>query len=193
MTFHAYGRARQMGLALKDVRERPRPALGRPGPGLRVARRLPRGVRQGSSASPRARPATPGSCLFARRVETPLGPMLALADDDGLHALDFLDRKGLARKVDAIRAARGLAALPGDHPHLDAVAEQLDAYFAGRSLAFDLPTVPLGSPWQRPSGTSSGRSPRARRGRMPGWPSPSADPGRAGPSATPTASTTSAW
>ncbi len=88
-------------------------------------------------------------CLLARWIETPLGTMLALADDAGLHLLDFLDRKGLERKIHAIRDTLGRAIVPGDNPHLDATEAGLAAYFAGSRLTFDIPLIPLGSEWQR--------------------------------------------
>ena len=43
-------------------------------------------------------------CLYARWFETPLGPMLALANDAGLHLLEFVDRRGLERELEALRA-----------------------------------------------------------------------------------------
>src|SRR5947207_9820118 len=43
--------------------------------------------------------ALPISCLLARRIETPLGTMLALADEAGLRLLEFVDRRGLEREL----------------------------------------------------------------------------------------------
>ena len=143
MTFHAYQRSRRIGLAHREVRE---------GRGL-LAVGLDHGYESASGfrdAFARVFGAPPSAgdtlkSLVARWVETPLGPMLALADDDGLHVLDFADRKGLERKVASLKAA----VVPGDHPHLDAVADGLAAYFAGTKLTFDVPLAPEGTPWQR--------------------------------------------
>jgi O-6-methylguanine DNA methyltransferase len=35
-----------------------------------------------------------------------------------------------------------------DHPNLDRIAGQLEAYFAGERLTFDIPLAAVGSPWQ---------------------------------------------
>jgi AraC family transcriptional regulator of adaptative response/methylated-DNA-[protein]-cysteine methyltransferase len=147
MTFYAYQRSRRMGLALRDVK------TGRDllSVGLEGGYQSASGFRD-AFAKVFGRPpsdARDASCLLARRLETPLGTMLALADDAGLHLLDFVDRRGLERKILAIRKSLDRVIVPGDHPHLDAIAAGLDAYFAGERLTFDVPLVPLGSPWQR--------------------------------------------
>jgi AraC family transcriptional regulator of adaptative response/methylated-DNA-[protein]-cysteine methyltransferase len=118
--------------------------LERPDDGLR----LPNDVGDSVDAAPDAR-GDAAWAVFARRVETPLGAMLALADDEGLRLLDFLDRPDLGARARALGEALGRAVINADHPHLDAVAGALDAYFAGRRSAFDVPVAPLGSAWQR--------------------------------------------
>ncbi len=146
MTFQAYQRSRRMGAALRDVRGGQNLLevgldAGYASPGAfreafaRLFGRPPRDARDADG-------------LFARRIETPLGAMLALADDAGLRLLEFLDGPDLERKARALGEALGRAVIHADHPRLDAVADQLEAYFAGRRLTFDLPLAPLGSPWQ---------------------------------------------
>lgn len=88
-------------------------------------------------------------CLFARRFETPLGPMLALANDHGLHLLDFVDRRGLERKILTLRRCLAAAVVPGNHVHLDAIETQLRRYFAGAGTTFEVPLVLTGSPWEQ--------------------------------------------
>jgi hypothetical protein len=90
-------------------------------------------------------------CLYARWYETPLGPMLALAGDGGLHLLEFVDRRGLERELAALRARFAQRVVPGAHPHLHRIGEELAAYFAGRSLAA------LNGAVDRPNVTGAGR------------------------------------
>lgn len=81
--------------------------------------------------------------LAAQWLETPLGPMLAIAGADGVHLLEFLDRAILSRELTRLRREiGGIAFAP--HPVLTALAGQLAEYFAGRSAVFDLPLRPLG-------------------------------------------------
>ena len=58
--------------------------------------------------------------LHAKWLETPLGAMLALADDRGLHLLDFVDRRGLERALAMLQKRLHARALPGEHRYLDA-------------------------------------------------------------------------
>jgi len=75
------------------------------------------------------------------RLATPLGPMLAVAQDAVLVALDFEDAK-YAPAVDP-------AWLEDDAwPLLRDCAAQVAEYFAGERGRFDLPLAPPGTAWQ---------------------------------------------
>ncbi len=100
MTFQAYHRARRMGGALQAVRN-----------GARVIdSQLDAGFASGSGfrdAFQRLFGAAPGrrkhaAVLIARWIDTPLGAMLALADDHGMHVFDFVDRRGLERHLERL-------------------------------------------------------------------------------------------
>src|SRR6185503_5394626 len=62
--------------------------------------------------------------LHARWLETPLGAMLALADDRGLHLLDFVDRRGLERALSMLQRRLNARVLPGEHPVLAQIARE---------------------------------------------------------------------
>jgi len=146
MTFHAYQRARRMGLALRDVK------AGRPVIDVQLARgyESTSGFREAFTrifGSP-PRDAKAGACLLAQRIETPLGTMLALADEHGLRLLEFADRRGLERELAALRRRLKCAIVPGSNATLDETRRQLARYFAGESLTFDLPLAPVGSEFQ---------------------------------------------
>lgn len=79
---------------------------------------------------------------------TPLGAMLALADDVGLRLLDFADRKGLddaAARVQRTAGASGETA----RSILHRTREQIERYFAGSSAEFELPLAPVGTAFQQ--------------------------------------------
>jgi AraC family transcriptional regulator, regulatory protein of adaptative response / methylated-DNA-[protein]-cysteine methyltransferase len=147
MTFQAYHRARRMGLALAGVRQ---------GKSM-LDLQLDHGFESGSgfrTAFNRLLGTAPSrahgvDCLYARWIETPLGPMLALADDRGLTLLEFIDRRGLERELAALKTRLGRSILPGAHRYLEQIDRELAAYFAGRSLEFQTPIAMAGSPFQR--------------------------------------------
>lgn len=174
MTFHAYQRARRMGLALRDVKS------GKPVADIQAARgyESTSGFREAFTrvfgAPPRG--AKGGICLLAQRMETPLGSMLALADDQNLRLLEFTDRRGLERELVVLRRRLKCAIVPGTNAVLTETQRQLTRYFAGESLAFDLPLAPVGSDFQRkvwaelqriPAGRTRSYAEMARRVRLP--------------------------
>lgn len=88
------------------------------------------------------------AALAATWLNTPLGPMLAIAGAAGLHLLEFTDRAILSRELTRLRRRiGGIAFTP--HPVLTALTVQLAAYFDGAHAGFDLPLHPLGGAFQQ--------------------------------------------
>ncbi len=73
-------------------------------------------------------------------VRTPIGDLVAWGDDHTLGGLGF---------ADAPKSARLDPAWPRDDAAFPQVAEQLEAYFAGRLTRFDLELETGGTPFQR--------------------------------------------
>ncbi|HTP97991.1 MAG TPA: methylated-DNA--[protein]-cysteine S-methyltransferase [Casimicrobiaceae bacterium] len=146
MTFQAYHRARRMGLALLDIRKGKTVLDSQLDQGFESGS----GFRDAFTRLVGAAPSRAGDVgvLAASWIETPLGPMLALADDRGLHLLDFVDRRGLERALAALQKRLRARALPGKHRYLDQVERELREYFAGTRQAFETPVVLTGSPFQ---------------------------------------------
>ena len=146
MTFHAYHRARRMGLALSEVRRgRDLTQIG-----YRHGYDSPSGFRY---AFARVFGDSPGrsraaSCLLARWLETPLGGMLAVADDKGLCLLEFVDRRALETQITTLRRRLGRAIVPGQSPHLDTIARELAGYFDGTLDRFEVRLTLAGTPFQ---------------------------------------------
>jgi AraC family transcriptional regulator of adaptative response/methylated-DNA-[protein]-cysteine methyltransferase len=92
-------------------------------------------------------PTTPR--LQSRQIETPLGAMIALADQDGLHLLEFVDRRELESEISGIQSRVQCEIVQGDNAYLDQISRELDDYFAGRSLSFTVPLIVGGTPFER--------------------------------------------
>lgn len=100
--------------------------------------------------------------LQASWIETPIGAMLAVADADALHLLEFVERKGLPRELERLQARRGAIHF-GDGPVLAQTVEEIARYFRGETAEFAVPLAPQGSAFERqvwaalrdiPSGTT---------------------------------------
>ena len=147
MTFQAYQRARRLGLALREV------CAGRPviDAQLDGGYESPSGFRDAFlrlfGKPPRG--ALADDCLLARRIDTPLGTVLALADRQGLRMLEFVDRRGIEREIAQLRRRLHCAVVPGTNGTLEATEVQVRRYFAGEQLEFDLPLAPVGSAFQQ--------------------------------------------
>lgn len=70
-------------------------------------------------------------------IDTPLGPMLAIAGEGALHLLDWDEGDRLAMGRRRLASLGGVT--PGETVVHAALRRQLAAYFAGQSAAFDLP------------------------------------------------------
>src|SRR4029453_3938790 len=97
MTFQAYHRARRMGLALLDIRKGKTVLDSQLDQGFESGS----GFRDAFARLVGAAPSRAGDVgvLHAKWLETPLGAMLALADDRGLPLLDFVDPPGPRRAL----------------------------------------------------------------------------------------------
>jgi AraC family transcriptional regulator, regulatory protein of adaptative response / methylated-DNA-[protein]-cysteine methyltransferase len=146
MTFQAYHRARRMGLALTDVRRGGRVDEARNGSGFESESGFREAFTKIFGEPPTAVKARVP--LFAERIDTPLGAMIAVADDEGLRLLEFVDRRATERELSILRKRLGTNVVPGEHRHLAATRRQLADYFSGKNLEFDIPLAPVGSAFQ---------------------------------------------
>ena len=73
-------------------------------------------------------------------LDTPIGPLLLVADEQGLRHVDFPCQDQAARIQADWRQSRR---------HLGAVIEQLEAYFAGELHAFDLALAARGTDFRK--------------------------------------------
>ena len=145
MTFQAYHRARRMGLALSEVRKGSRVDEARNGSGFESESGFREAFAKIFGEPPNAKNRAP---LLAQRIDTPLGAMIAVADDEGLRLLEFIDRRATERELSTLRKRLATNVVPGEHRYLTAMRQQLADYFSGRNLEFDIPLAPVGSPFQ---------------------------------------------
>jgi len=87
--------------------------------------------------------------LKADWIETPLGPMITVSDRQGLHLLEFADRKLLPSELKRLRKATQSEIGLGRFAASDQVEEELGRYFRGESADFKVPLCLHGSAFAR--------------------------------------------
>src|SRR5881397_1285028 len=99
-----------------------------------------------------------------REIETPIGGMLAAANDTHLLLFEFPHRRMIGTQLDRVKRAVGCELVPGDSPIFALLHSQLDEYFRGERRQFSVPLYVPGTPFQMrvwealqriPSGTTT--------------------------------------
>ena len=81
--------------------------------------------------------------------ETPLGFMLAIADEKALHLLEFKQRRGLKREIEKLKKQTNTIPVDGITTPIRTVQSELKAYFAGTLKKFKTPIHLYGTPFQQ--------------------------------------------
>jgi AraC family transcriptional regulator of adaptative response/methylated-DNA-[protein]-cysteine methyltransferase len=148
MTFVEYARSRRIGIAMKQVRageaviDAQRSAGYESSSGFRDAFSKIMG-----SAPTKFDKHSP--ILKASWLDTPLGPMLAISDEEALYLLEFVDRRGLEREIERLRLKAKTAIIPGNTPPIISIESELKSYFEGTLREFKTPIHLLGSTFQK--------------------------------------------
>jgi AraC family transcriptional regulator of adaptative response/methylated-DNA-[protein]-cysteine methyltransferase len=87
--------------------------------------------------------------ITVSRVNTPLGPMVAGATQQGIVLLEFSDRRMLETQIKKLKKYFQAAIVPGNNRHLVELAKQLREYFEGQRIKFDLNLEFPGTDFQR--------------------------------------------
>jgi AraC family transcriptional regulator, regulatory protein of adaptative response / methylated-DNA-[protein]-cysteine methyltransferase len=101
---------------------------------------------QAAPVASRLGPLTDGK-LVRTRINTPLGSMIAVADDAALYLLEFENRVALTGELRRLERDFGLVGL-GRNPVLEMLVTQLDDYFAGESADFQISTIQHGTAFE---------------------------------------------
>jgi AraC family transcriptional regulator of adaptative response/methylated-DNA-[protein]-cysteine methyltransferase len=81
-------------------------------------------------------------------IDSPLGPLVAGANAEGVCLLEFTQRRMLEAQFATLRRRFQTAIVPGRNRHLDQLERELQEYFAGRRRAFSVPLKSPGSPFE---------------------------------------------
>jgi len=87
--------------------------------------------------------------LKAGCIDTPLGPMLAVADAKVLHLLEFIDRRALRGELARLRSRTGAEVGMGHSEPMAQVKAELVEYFDGKRAQFEVALAEHGSSFER--------------------------------------------
>jgi len=153
MTFVEYARARRMGIAMNQVRYGKAIIDAQ----LNTGYESSSGFRDAFSKIMGAAPTKfitkidngDSKILKCSWLDTRLGPMLAISDDDGLYLLEFVDRRGLEREIKKLRIKLKAAIIPGISDPIKSIEDELRNYFESTLREFRTPIHILGTEFQK--------------------------------------------
>lgn len=146
MTFVEYARARRMGLAMKQIRAGDAVIDAQLSTGYESSS----GFRDAFSRIMGAAPTKlKQDILKASWLDTRLGPMIAIANEEALYLLEFVDRRGLEKEIERLRDRTKSAIIPGHTQPMASIEKELNQYFDGKLREFKTPLFLLGSPFQK--------------------------------------------
>ena len=91
----------------------------------------------------------PKNRLVYERFDAPLGPMIAVASEQGLCLLEFGDRRMLESEFTDLQQRLDAVLLPGTNEFTQAAVQQIGEYFAGTRKSFTVPLHAPGSAFQQ--------------------------------------------
>jgi AraC family transcriptional regulator of adaptative response/methylated-DNA-[protein]-cysteine methyltransferase len=87
--------------------------------------------------------------LSKAEIDTPLGSMLAIADEQALYLLSFIDPQGLQKEIVQLQKQTKKAIIPGYTQPIHQIKKELNLYFEKKLQEFKTPLLFIGSPFQR--------------------------------------------
>ena len=147
MTFHAYARARRLGLALDQIRRGTSVISSALDHGYDSLSGFNDAFRKALGTNPST--AKSSTVVHLSRIMTPLGPMLAGATDNAVCLLEFADRRMLELQLRRVRKHFDAFFLAASNSVLERLNDELERYFGGSLRQFSVPLAVPGSEFQQ--------------------------------------------
>ncbi len=147
LTFQEYQRLLRINAALRVINEGSKVIEAAMESGYESLSGFQHSFRKATTMSPRD--SKNSERLVFIRFTSALGPMIAVANEEGICLLEFSDRRKLETELSSLRDHFRSTILPGSNRHLASLQKQLAEYFAGTRRTFDLPLVPQGTAFQQ--------------------------------------------
>ncbi len=143
MTFVEYARSRRLGIALKSIKKGAKTIDAQLDAGFESDSGFRDAFRRtlGSPLSKKK----PVETLYSCWIDTKIGSMLAISDEEKLHLLEFVDRRGLEKEIETLRYKWNAVIIPGNAKPLTMIRHELDVYFENPQMTFNTPIAIHGS------------------------------------------------
>jgi AraC family transcriptional regulator of adaptative response/methylated-DNA-[protein]-cysteine methyltransferase len=146
MTFLAYLRARRMGQAFSRIKAGADVTGTALATGFDSLSGFCDAFRRSTGRSPSR--STNLHPLKVAQFASPLGPLVAAADDEAVHLLEFWDRRMLETQFTVLEKRIGAVLFPGSNAPLEQLEREVNLYFEGRLRCFETPLIFPGSDHQ---------------------------------------------
>lgn len=87
--------------------------------------------------------------ISLKKIETPLGTMIACASENGICMLEFSDIKNLPKELKEISKYFDSEIIEDENPHFKTLEKELTEYFDGKRKNFSVPLFPIGTGFQK--------------------------------------------
>ena len=92
---------------------------------------------------------TTKNILKSALLDTPLGTMIAIGNEESLYLLEFIERCGLDREIELLQLKNKMTIIQGRTKIIDSIEDELTLYFKGELRTFQTPFTLIGTPFQR--------------------------------------------
>ena len=151
MTFHCYQRTRRLGRAIGQIQVKDQSAtLAQLNAGYKSASGFREAFKKLFKNTPpsKARGIGETEPMFVNRVLTKLGPMICAANSDGLHILEFADRRMLETQIKRVSKLTACTFVIGQNEFHHSIQNELESWFQGTLQDFQTPVVLKGTSFQ---------------------------------------------
>ena len=149
MSFSEYGRLRRLALAEKALSRGERVITAQLDAGFSSASGFRAAYAKTFGIAPeKARSGQRCAPLQIDWIDTPLGRMVSVSDDQALYLIEFTDRVKLPRQFERLRRQHGRAIVPGTSQTGTRIKTEMAAYFEGARQEFTTPLVTTGTDFQ---------------------------------------------
>lgn len=147
MTFQAFQRALRLNTAFKKIQQGGNVLEAALESGYDSLSGFTEGFKNNFGFSPNK--SKSNKIIDLKRIETPIGEMIACANEDGICMLEFNDRKSLEKELKEIAQKHNATIVQGENPHFKTLEKELKDYFNGKIKDFTVPLSPVGTDFQK--------------------------------------------